>query len=218
MAFELNATNDFATLIDRTEDVVLTRAADLATVPLSSALRVAMTQQESDASGGKYTRDDVRWSLVAEQLTEPPRLGDMITDAESRKWTVLEVTFVPAVGRYDCICRIVAITAGLDEQIEIQLATWTTGDAGAPVAIWNTVETNVPARIQPLKREVIVEHQHRLSRTTHAVFVADPLDWTENHRIVDSAGVVYDIASLERAERIDELAKVTVIESPWPLT
>ena len=217
MTLEFDPTADFATIVDRTEDVVLTRSESLATVAITGALRIQVTEQEAATSGGKYTRNDVRWSLVADQLSEPPRLGDTLTDSDATVWTILEVELATSASRYECTTRHVSIIEGLNQQIDIQQAAWTKGDSGAVTASWNTIQTNVPARIQPLQRDIVVEHHHRIQRTTHSVFVADTFDWTGNHRIVDRAGKIYDVIRQEESERIDELDEILVVESPWPL-
>lgn len=217
MAFEFDPAPDFATIVDRTEDVVLTRSESLARLSISGALRVEVTEREAETSGGKYTLNDVRWSLVADQLPDPPRLGDSLTDSDTVVWNILEVRLTRSASRYECVTRRVSITEGLDQQIEIHQADWASDDSGAAVAVWSTIETNVPARIQPLQRDVVVEHHHRIERTTHTVFVEPRLNWTGNHRIVDHAGNVYDVVRQEKAQRIDALDEIIVVESPWPL-
>ncbi len=217
MTIEFDPTTDFATIVDRTEDVVLTRSESLATAAITGTLRIQVTEQEAATSGGKYTRNDVRWSLVANQLAEPPHLGDTLTDSDSIVWTILEVELATSASRYECTTRHVSIIEGLNQQIDIQQAAWAKGDSGAATATWSTIETNVPARIQPLQRDIVVEHHHRIRRTTHSVFVADAFDWTDNHRIIDPAGKIYDVVRQEESKRIDQLDEIIVVESPWPL-
>jgi hypothetical protein len=217
MPFEFDPTADFATIVDRTEDVVLTRSESLATVAIGGALRIEVTEQEAGTSGGKYTRNDVRWSLAAQQLPEPPRLGDTMTDGDSVVWTILEVELTRSASRYECVTRRVSIIEGLNQQIDIQQATWASGDAGASYAIWATIETNVLARIQPRQSDIVIEHHHRIVRTTYSVFVEQAFDWDSNHRIIDPAGKAYDVVRQEEAKRIDLLDEILVVESPWPL-
>jgi hypothetical protein len=118
-------------------------------------------------------------------------------------------------SRYMCVARRLEIADGLDQLIDIEQAAWAKGDAGAATATWNTVATDIAARIQPLRREVVVEHRRRTIRATHVVYVVEPFAWTENHRIVGPGGELYSVVRSEKQERLDQLEEVTVVSGDW---
>jgi len=217
MTADFNPGSDFPDVADALQPVALHRRGDGTTVQLASALRRAVTDREAAASDGQYTASDVTWHLSAAELPIPPAVGDTITDASSTAWTVLTVRHDAQDTRWRCACRALEIHQSLDESVDLQIADWTKGDAGAAIASWTTIRTDLPARIQPHRIEIETSHGRRTVRTTHRVYVAVPLEVTENHRLVGPDGSVYHVVAADRPDRIDAAMVIHVVRSSWPL-
>lgn len=193
---------DFATVVDGLALVTL-RARDGSETPVAHALRRAVTVREAAASDGKYTASDVVFHLSAAE-TGRPELGSLIVDALGQ-WTILEVALETLGARWRCICRDLAISAGLDTLVTIQKASYTKGAGGALEPIWSDLYTNERAKIQPVSAERLIDHQ-AVGQTEQAlVFFTWPLPLTPQHRIVGPDGTTYRFLSWEDAQRIDAL-------------
>jgi len=86
--------SDFAEVVDGVESVTLNRRGSTpggTGEAVQNALRRAVTVAEAAHSGGRFTASDVTWHLPCSELSNRPRLGDVITDGDGRRWTVLEV-------------------------------------------------------------------------------------------------------------------------------
>lgn len=132
MGVELNIGGD-AAAIDGTEAVRFVRRKNLPDgqgTAIAHALRRPIQTIEGtrgkgwDAknivhSDGVYSATDMSWSIPVEELVEEPRLGDVIVDSNSQRWTVLE--FHPATlnSRWICRARELAIAEGLEDLVAV---------------------------------------------------------------------------------------------------
>jgi head-tail adaptor len=197
---------------------VTVRSSDQSAInTVSGALRRAVTQREAAAADGKYTESDVKWHLPAVQIATPPEPGATITDTAGNVWTVLAVERQSLDNRWRCWTRDLAVAAGLDQLITVEKAVWNKSPSGAPVAAWAPLRTSLRARIQPREGRIDVEHDRRLVRITHEVYLAEPIPLDANFRIVHEE-VVYNVVSYQEPERIDRLPVVQVERVPWPLS
>ncbi|MCH8047495.1 MAG: head-tail adaptor protein [Planctomycetes bacterium] len=217
MPSDFDPATDFPDVVDRLEAVTVADVSAATNTPVASALRRAVTTREAAASEGKYTESDVVWHLPASLLTSPPAVGDTITDAAATVWTILEVQQAAADSRWRCVARVAAIDGGFNETIDIQLATWNKGSAGAATPAWANVQTGLSARIQPHRMDIRAEHGRRTVRTTHRIYVSQQVSVNENHRIKDGGGGVYHVVASEKSDRIDALMVIHVVQTPWPV-
>ncbi len=55
------------------------------------------------------------------------------------------------------------------------------------------------------------EHDRRLTRVTHNIFLAEPMEVDDNFRVVHS-GEIYHVVGFQRPERIDQLMIVLAVK------
>src|SRR5262245_51213861 len=99
---------DFLEAADALEAVTLTTVSG-ATIAVSSALRLRVSEREAAASGGRFTRRDVRWHLPASQVAAAPQVGATITDGDGRTWTIQQVDHDTRSSRWRCWCRLLQL-------------------------------------------------------------------------------------------------------------
>lgn len=206
---------DFADITDGLEAVTLSQRGSTDTA-VTNALKRAITTREAAASQGRYTAADVRWHIPIEECVVTPAMGDVIIDGDSVRWTVLEVQKATLESRWACVCRDVAIVAGLDDTIIVDVATYTKGDGGAEEATWRVFQSGVRARIQPDRVEVRIENDARIASKRYLIYADAALDLDQTYRIKDREGNTYTILSITNAERVGEVMTIEAEVSPWP--
>ena len=97
--------SDLPTVADNVQLVNLT-AADGTPVALSvRAVRRPVSATEISASHGTYSIDDVKWHLVAEDLLDPPAVGQHIVEAGGAAWEIHAVAQQVYGTRWRCVSR-----------------------------------------------------------------------------------------------------------------
>jgi len=216
-AFDPSA--DFADAVDGTETVAVCRRGSTPGSPgttVSHALRRAVTTREAAESHGRYTASDVIWHLPAAELADSPRLGDLVVDADGRRWTILEVQSAALRTRWRCAARNLAIVYGLDDTITILKATYTKDDGGAAEPLWRPWKTGVRARIQPVATRAGTKHRARQTVTRYQIFVEEDFSLDHTHRIQGPDGTIYQVTGTRGADRIGELQTIEAKITPWP--
>lgn len=203
-------TGDFAAVVDGLEAVTLNRRGSSEDVSVDSALQRAVRTSEVAASDGKYLAGDVRWHLALDEVPDRPTPGDLIVDGNGDRWTILTVREDTLTSRWLCVTRNLSVTFGLDDTIQIEIASWSKGTAGADEASWTTWRTGVRARIQPAASTAEVVEDAKKTEQAYTVFLGEDLDLTHAHRLVDSRGKVYRFLSSTAAEEIGQLQTVDV--------
>ena len=217
MTISWNPSGDFADVADALEAVTFTAASGVQTA-VGAALRLRITEQEAAASGGRYTRRDVKWHLPASQLAAAPSDGATITDAQAQIWTILQVDHDTRSSRYRCWCRTMALAATLTDRIHIQQASCSKDAHGALAATWSNWKMNLLARVQPAGGAMTVEHDRRLLRASYRVYLAEAVAVTEKHRIYDLAtSDTFHIRGYESAAELDALFMIDALKTPWVL-
>ena len=211
MTLSFDPGDDFAEVTDALEPVTLTRQGSSTTSEVTGALRRVLTTAEARASQGNFTTSDVAWHLPGDEPDAPPRLGDVIVDADGRRWTVLAVQQTTLGGRRRCVCRDLAIVHKLDAYVDIEKATYAKGAGGAEEPTWHTWKTGLRARIQPVEAEVDDAHQQRVTSAKYTVFLADAVTLDHTHRIKGPDATVYRVTGYRKADRIDALTEIDVI-------
>ena len=222
MSANFDPSSDLADVADGTETVTLYRRGTTPGSPgttLVGALRQAVRTREARsrnrgntwkeiASGGQYTAGDVLWHLPQGQLAESPRLGDLIVDADARRWTILETIDSALQTRWRCIARNLAIAHGLDDTVTILRATYAKGTGGAAEPTWGVWKTGVRARIQPAEARVTTRHLARRTDSRFQILLEEDVPLDHTHRIQGPDGVLYRINSSNNTGRIGELQTV----------
>ena len=231
MTLNFDPSADFARAIDGAESVTLRRrGADPGSsgTIVAHALRRALHTHQSQArsrqntwktvpSGGHYTAGDLVWHLPAEELSEPPRPGDVIVDASNRRFTILEIREATLRSRWQCFARNLAVAYGLDDAVCILKAVYAKGDGGAAETTWRTWKTGVRARIQPVAADATAASGARQTIARYQIFLEEDAALDPTHLIRGPDGTFYKIQSAAGAGRIDELQTVDAIQwSPAP--
>jgi hypothetical protein len=160
------------------------------------------------ATGGRVVRTDVVWQIAWDNVNDDPRPGDWIVDADGRKWTVLAIEWRGARSRLNVETRQWAIL-GPTAWIDVQQAVWDDLGSGPEIVDWQTIQTAVPAWIQPLQTTVDTAADPISSTATYEVYLGEPLTLDHNHRVVGADGTVYELMDVTRAARIDRPAVLT---------
>jgi len=227
MTVDFNPTDDFADVVDGTETVTLKRRGSSSETVIANALRRAVDTSEAKvrnlyntwktpASDGRHTAGDVTWHLPKEQLSDAPRLGDLIVDGDSGRWTILDVRLATLQTRWQCFARNLAVVYGLDDTVTVLKATYAKGDGGAAEPTWHVWKTGVRARIQPAEVKVDTEHHTRRACQRFQIFVEEDVVLDHNHRIQGPDGSVYSIRSTIGTQRIDQVQTIDAEVTPWP--
>ncbi|MBA7474155.1 hypothetical protein ES707_09503 [subsurface metagenome] len=138
-------------------------------------------------------------------------MGDVITDGDGGRWTVLDVRGVTLKSRWQCSTRNLAVVYALDDTVTVLKSVYSKGTAGAAEATWRTWRTGVRARIQPLDSTAEVENAAKTTARRYTIFVEDDLPLDHTHRIKAADGTVYRIIKLSGAERIGELPAIEAV-------
>jgi len=210
---------DFANIADGTESVTVCRRGSTPGSPgttVSHALRRTVTMREAAESHGSYTASDVIWHLPAEELADAPRLGDVVLDADGRRWTILEVQSAALGTRWRCAARNLAVVYGLDDTITILKATYVKDDGGAAEPLWRPWKTGVRARIQPVAAQAGTKHRARQTVVRYRIFLEEDLALDHTHRIQGPDAAVYQVVATQGAERIGEPQTIEAKISPCP--
>ncbi len=230
MTFSFNPGGDLARVADGSETVRLLRrgaAPGSSGIVVAGALRQSANSQQAVVgnrneirrpaeSDGKLVASDAVWHLPAEQLGEPPRLGDWIVDSTKIRWTILEVQSATLGSRWRLTTRNVAVAHGLDDTVTILKATYAKGPAGAAEATWKTWRTGVRARIQAQNTRVDTEHRTRRAATRYRIFIEQDLELDHTHRVQGSDGTLYKIVGTTGEGRLGEPQTIEAEVTPWP--
>jgi len=211
MAIEFDPSLDLAAVADGLQAVTLVRPGNSAATVVAHALCRTIRTREAQASEGQHTKSDVVWHLPASELPETPRLGDVIVDAQGRRWTVLQVRAATLGSRWRCVARDLAIVHRLDETIRIEKAVYAKGPSGAEEATWHLWRAGLRARIQPAAQEVGDQHERTVTPSAFKIFVAQDVDVDHTCRIRGPDGKIYRIVGCRKAERIDALVEIDVV-------
>jgi hypothetical protein len=216
MSVELDVSDDFATILDGFEQIVVKRRDSAETILVPKAWRFSSQTEEAIVGVADVARGDVVWQFGWDESVDKPRIGDSIIDAANRCGTILSVAVLGAKTRLRCLARNLHLVHELNDWIEIQQAIWEDSGSGPEIVGWTTLRSVVPARIQ-LER-TIVDNQSTppTSTATFRVVLGEQIALDHNQRIVGSDGSVYQVTEYADAERIDTLPIATVVRLPSP--
>ena len=196
---------------DGLETVTLSSPGGESATEVTGALRRRAERHEAEPSDGKYAAAEVTWHLPAAQLAAEPQIGATVTDAASVSYVVLSVERASLGGRWVCRSRALIVGGYLDQRITVQQATWTKSPDGVQVPTWHDVYANLPARIQPLRGDIEMEYDRRLTRVTHKIFVAQQFVIDHTFR-VRAGEELYRVLGFEQPQRIDVAPAILVAQ------
>lgn len=172
----------------------------------AAALRADTQQSETEPSGGRYAKGRLVWDLPASYLPGIEcKPGDTLTDARNDTWTVLESRWQVQGTIYRLETINLAVAYDLRELVSITRPTNTQDAAGGRVPTFAAVYSGVQARIQETTADVTDGMGRRQARRTYQVFIGSRPTLLIEDRLVDSAGVVYEITGWHAPDRIDQL-------------
>ena len=222
MAVTFDPSTDFEDVTDGLEAVTINRRGSSDNVSVTNALQRALGTREIEASDGKYLRGDVVWHIPAVEVvngdgdTIEPAPGDLIVDAASDRWTILEKRLDTLEHRWRLVTRNPRIAYGLDDTIDIRRLTYAKGVSGADEPTPHTWLSGVRARIQPGASNFEIEHAAKRRVKQVDIFIAEDLDLHTRHQVRGKDGTTYKITSYDKAERIGELSVIHAEVTPWP--
>jgi hypothetical protein len=213
MTLPFDPGQDLAQVADGLQTATFTRPKSGVSAVVAHALRSVVRARQIAESAGRYTSSDVAWHLPAAEMPVEPRAGDVIVDADDRRWTVLDVEKTTLAARWRCVARNLAVVHGLDAYVDVEEATLTKGQAGAETRVWRTWKTGLSARIQPVATEIRSEHDRQVSRARFTIFLAHDLALDRRHRVRGPDGTLYRVVAVRKADRIDALTEIDVVRT-----
>jgi hypothetical protein len=191
-----NPTTDLDTL-DGLEPVTLHRhgeSPDALGTTIAHAVRRAVTTREAGSSSGRYLASDVVWHLGVSELPESPSPGDVLCDADGRRWTVLDVARTTLGTRWRCRSRCRVLAYALEQTITVLVGT-TEGE----VTTWRPWKIGLAARIELAQ---VAEGSAEAAR--YRITIAEDLVLDSSHRIQGPGGVVYSVLGTTPGEQLGE--------------
>jgi len=211
MTIEISAENDFKDLIDGNESVVLRRRDSLQSVTIDVARRQSVVAQEALPSGGAVRQADTVWHVPLPTGESAPQLGDVLVDAEGRRWTILKTRELPTLSRWKCDTRELSIAYGCDDRVDIERAVWDDLGSGPEIVGWVYVRTALPVKIQPDEMLVDTVAVPWEADSKFDIVLSESIPLEPDDRFVAEDGTIYGLESYEQAERIDALPIARVL-------
>jgi hypothetical protein len=217
MSTPFTTTGDSAAVADGLEAITLLRRQSPAgpgeSVPHAlrravDAAEVVGENRKTIESDGRYTAADASWSLPVEELSAPPRLGDVVLDAAGRRWTILETRLVALGGRWRCRTRELSIAFGLEDLIDVLVADYSKSPSGALVATWTVLYAGVRGRIQPLETKIETDSASPKSVRRCRIILEEPIDFDQTFRLRGPDGSHYRILAAAGFPKLGELQTI----------
>jgi hypothetical protein len=205
-------TEDFQNVVDRTETVTLKRPGSSSTTVVTDALRMPLRKNEWQSQLGAVGRHDWLWHLPQLETGFEPCLGDWIVDSTGARWTVLAVRSSSDTGRWRCATRDLVKAYLLDESVEIQKSRLEKGDYGATLAVWETDQTGVAARIEPISRMASNEEDRPREKQKVQIELEGWITLKSPYRIKTTEGKIYNPCRTVRDVRLGETIKIEAWE------
>lgn len=214
MTFAADIANDFLEVADGLALVTLRRPGSSTVTVVPEALRRALGTREAQASGGKYTSDDIVWHLPASYVVteEPlttqsvtPHVGDKIDDGD-QLFTILEVHRETFSSRWRCVTRDMAIAAGVNQEVTILRRKTRRGKgAAADYTEREEIKTGFKARIHIDNTTRQVVHGRQTAIVTARMFMAEDFALDNSYAVLESNGTEWEVVSYFGPEEIGQL-------------
>lgn len=200
---------DFQQVADGLETVTLLTA-NGPSVTITGALRRVTNTSEPAPSLGKATEHDCVWHLPVAQLPNRPELGSSLRDAAGEQWTLLAVDHRVLAGRWQCRTRNLTLAHDLAQRIQIESPVHAKDKHGGSELSWQTIASDIPARVQPEVREPELVDGAGQDRAIFLILVAAWEGYSAQVRVRDAAGRVFEVLRIQRAEQLGELVRIQV--------
>ena len=206
-----NVVDDFQDVVDNTEAVVLNRRDSSQNVAIDAARQQSIVTQESRPSDGAVRQADAVWHLPMPEGESAPQLGDVLIDAEGRRWTVLETRELPALGRWKCETRELSIAFGCVDRVDIERAMWDDLGSGPEIVGWVYVRTSLPVKIQPQEMTVDTSSTPWEAEADFEIILSQSIALEPGDRFVAEDGTIYALQAYKQTECIDALPIAKVL-------
>lgn len=191
--------DDLALVSDGLKPVSLLRPGSSAVTPIGLALRQALRIQADEETDAQHGWADVVWHVPASQAAEGLQPGDVLVEADGRRWTLLRTRLTALDSRWRCVGRDLALAHGLDQYVDIEKATFAKSDGGADVPAWHVWRTGLPARIEATGREVRTEQGRQFTLLRAKVFLTEAIELDHTCRIRAADGSIYTVLGIRGA-------------------
>ncbi|NMC21792.1 MAG: hypothetical protein GYA33_15385 [Thermogutta sp.] len=136
--------DDLPLIADGGERVTLLREGREPGVTIGWAFRRPVPPVRGDR-GDPLLRVEGVWTFLESAAPGGVRSGDVLRDADGRRWVVLAVSTAPA-GRLAAWCRDTSAAFEPGSTIDIQIAEFRKGTHGEPMPVWRLFAAGVPCR------------------------------------------------------------------------
>lgn len=208
----LNATTDFASVIDGLQAVTVQRDAG-GSVAIAAARLVGRAVSEEPSSDGGVLIDDLVWDLPWPDGAAPIDVGDEIEHGASESCVVLRVEQRGPGVRFRCTARDVTVSGVTGVLVDLESPVWEDLGSGPEITGWTTLAADVPAHIQP----AMVEHDYAgeptVSTSTFTVSLEAVDDLELCERVVAADGAEYRVDRILDDGRIDKLPVLEVTQT-----
>ncbi|GAB6187408.1 hypothetical protein [Thermopirellula anaerolimosa] len=150
-------------------------------------------------------RVEAVWTFSRWAVPGGVRSGDVLRDADGRRWVVLAVSLAPA-ERLAAWCRDTLAGFAEGDAVDIQIAQFRKGDYGEPVPVWRLFAAGVPCR--------------REEPSGAADDPAGPVRWRADirlphgtYRVRDRLGRMFAVRKIVHSGGWTEPAEIEVV--PW---
>lgn len=198
--------DDPARIADGGESVTLLREGREPGVTIGWAFRRPVPPVREDR-GEALVRVESVWTFARSAVPQGVRSGDVLRDAEGRRWVVLAVSIAPA-GRLAAWCRDTSAAFEPGSTIDIQVAEFRKGEHGQPVPVWRLFAAGVPCR----RREPSGEAD--IPAAGPARLWADVRLPDATYRLRDHLGRMFAVRKIISAGSLTDPAEIEVV--PWP--
>ena len=179
---------------------------------VSDVLRLDEFDTEGEPTEGIYLHSDVEFQIRT-TAGVVPLVGQVIVDGGGRSYNILAIREPQFGDYYGCVCRRIAIEAGLPLASKITLyPAFTTIDEYGHRSVSNGTPSfvffDVPCRIQDVTAEVGEVMGKRGFKRVFHITCAVEIDLEHGDVLKDETGMIYDIISWRNRSRIDELSLI----------
>ncbi len=183
----LFSSNDDLLHFDGLQEVVLTRPGSDMRRTIAGALMRPIASRRRGEAAQHHVVLHARWYLLQEELTETPRLGDVLLDAHDDGWVISEIRNSPMNHCWRCESGHLVLHHGLDEFVDVYRAEQIASDGGFPRPRWLPWKTGLPAKRRVAELRDPGEHEFQGSRITVEFLLAEnePILPTDRLRMHD---------------------------------
>lgn len=179
-------------------------------VEIQHAKRTAPSIREIVASGGGLVSTDVKWAISTEEMAADAQvsMGDVITDGEGARWTVIDYTFGKRRNTWHLTCRNLAVHYELRDVIDVQRPEIVYDGSGAAIKRFppgggKVLYDNLRCRVQPTGESIRDERGIRGFVGTFDVILDREVDVTNEDRLLYD-GHYLEVRAYDQMQRLGD--------------